>query len=76
MSTPYQIIADVAYQHDVTVREILSVRRDRHIAAARVDVISAVHRARPEWSQRRIGCLFKRDHKWIGKALRKTGDIA
>lgn len=76
MSTPYQIIADVAYQHDVSVSEILSVRKDRHIAAARVDAIAAVHRARPDWSHRRIGMLFKRDHKWIGKALRRTGGIA
>lgn len=74
--TALRIIKEVAEKHDVTPEDILGVRKPRHIAAARTEAISAVYRARPDWSLRRIGFFFNRDHKWIGKALRMTGDIA
>lgn len=71
--TERQIVAAVAERHDVTVEDIMSLCKIRHIVAARYDAMAAIHRARPRWSTRRIGRFFNCDHKVVVNALRRTG---
>lgn len=67
---PKDIIADVLRDFPgITVSEIMSCRRSRHIVAARHACVKAVYERRPDLSSTRIGEVFNRDHTSILAAL-------
>ncbi len=68
-----KIIAQVAALHGLSVREVLSNRRNRPVVEARFDAIKAVADIRPDMSLPQIGRLFGRDHTTILHALRRRG---
>ncbi len=70
------IVELVADKHGVTVDDIFGKRKFQHLVEARVEAISQVRRARPDWTLRRLAMFFERDHTTVIHALRKTGDHA
>ncbi len=67
-----QIIERIAAFHGTTYDQIVGVRLDRGLVAARHDAIKAVSDARPDLSSPQIGKFFNRDHTTILHALAKT----
>lgn len=68
------VIAAIARQHDVTVAEIMSDRRDRHVVHARRAAMTAIYRQFPD-SLPQIGRLFRRDHSTVMHNLRAAGSL-
>lgn len=64
-----QLIEDVAEEHDVTYKDIMSLRRDRKIAFARHDAMWRVH-TQTKLSYPAIGRIFKRDHSTVISGIR------
>jgi len=64
-----QIVARVAYEHGVSVTDILSPTRVEAVVRARHTAIRRVHEALPAWSCTKLGKFFGRDHTTILFAL-------
>lgn len=64
------IIKAVAQKHLVTVKEMLSDRRDKHLAMARQEACYEL-RARTELSTPQIGRLLNRDHSTVLHGCRR-----
>lgn len=71
--SPRAIIATVLNDYPtITVDEIISARRGRHLVAARHACVKAVYEQRKDLSLPQIGRIFQRDHTTILHAIRKT----
>ena len=55
-----RLIAAVAARHRLQSRDLIDHSRFRHIVAARKEAVRTVAQHYPDWSEERIGRLFRR----------------
>ncbi len=69
---PKAIIAEILADFDgISVADVMSHRRGRHLISARHACVYAVHKRRPDLSYPQLGRIFERDHTTILHAVRK-----
>lgn len=68
-----EIIRVVAVKHGISVQDIKSESRSRHMVEARHEAMALVYKLRPDLSLPAIGRIFNRDHTSVLNAVRKMG---
>ncbi len=63
--SPETIITEICERRGVSVRRVRGKRRSMELVAARVEIIRALHAARPKLSLPAIGYLLRRHHTTV-----------